>query len=214
MAALGSFVLLTSSAGTGGGGGALPSLVTVPGNAAAIVARALASSALFTATETDANTVELEFPTLLTLDDVFTLSNQLNYVFGVLGEDELGWLTVTAKGILGLADTSDAGVAPDYVPVVGTVTLTPGLSRPIRIISTGQFLAVSSITATFDSDGELAFDGEKNIRLIAPQWDQLSSTTWRWTADVRPGPGQNWQAFTVNFTGLPGDVINLASLIS
>lgn len=215
MAALGSFVVLTPSATSGGGGGgALPTIITVPGNAAAIVARALESEALFTATEVDSDTVEVTFPVGLTLEELFEMSNQMNYVFGTLGADDLGWMTVTAKGVLGLADGADTGPAPDYVAVAGTIEITSGLARPVRILSTGQFLVLSKISATFDSDGELFFGGNKNVRLVAPQWAQLSNTTWRWTAEFKPGPGQNWQSFSVTFTGLPGDVINLATLIA
>lgn len=214
MADLGTFFVVGgASAGPGGGGGGagLPTTVTVPGNAAAIVLRAV--GALFDATEVDADTVEVTFPSGLTVEQIFLMANQLNFAFGVLSEDELGWMTVTARGILGLADSADADLAPDYIPVVGTITLTPTLSRPIKIVSTGQFLAVASITATFDSDGELSYDGSKNVRIIAPEWPQLSNTTWRWTAEIRPGPGQNWQSFSVSFTGLPGDVVNLGSLL-
>lgn len=214
----GSFVLLSTF------GGVQPTEVTVPGNAAAIVARAVALPTLFTATVIDADTVMVTFPSELTVDQLFTLASQMTSSFHEVGEGELGWLTVTARGILGLADSADEGSAPDYIPVVGTVTLTPtrtptatptkGLLQPIRVISTGQFLVVATVTATFDSDGELSYDETKNVRLIAPKWDQLSDTEWEWRADIRPGPGQNWAGWSVHFSGAPGDVVNLASLLA
>lgn len=195
-----------------GGGGSGGSNVTVPGNAEDILTRA--AGAIFTVEEVDDDNVTLILPAFLdSEDDIDTLSSQLMYVFGPVSGDELGWLTVTAKGILGLADSSDVGGDPDSIPVTGTVTLTPGISRPIRIISTGQFLAVAPVVVDFDEDGELAYDGIKTVHLIAPQWTDLSNTTWSWTADVRPGPGQTWQPFSVSFTGAPGDTVNLASLV-
>ncbi len=200
------------SAPTHGSTGAAPTVVTVPGNATEVVARA--AGAAFTVSYVDDNTVNLVMPETADFTDMETIANQLLYVFGTFGTDDLGWLTVTARGILGLADTSDPGSAPDYVPIVGIVTLTPSLSRPVRLISTGEFMPVAPVTVTFDSDGELAYDGIKNVRLIAPQWTNLSNTTWRWIADIKPGPGQSWPGFSVNFTGTPGTIINLATLVS
>lgn len=197
---------------TGGGGpGDAVSTITVPGNASAIAARGV--SAMFAVEEVDANHVTLTLPTTMDLADIDTLSSQLLYVFGAPPVNDLGWLTVTAEGILGLADSSDPDDAPDYVPVAGTVTLTPTLTRPVRINSTGQFLALSTVTVVFDSDGEMSYDGIKNVHLIAPLWADLSNTSWKWSALISPGSGQSWSSFTVSFTGAPGAIINLGTLV-
>ena len=208
MADWGSFFL---SAPDHASAGSEPTTVTVPGNATEVVARA--TGTLISVAYADDNTVLVTMPSTASYDDMALAATQLQYIFGAFGTNDLGWLTVTAKGILGLADSSDVGPYPDYIPIVGFVTLTPSLARPIRLISSGEFLAVASITVSFDSDGELAFDGVKNVRLIAPQWTNLSNTTWVWNADIKPGPGQSWPAFSVTFTGTPGTVINLATLV-
>ena len=211
MADLGTFVLFPTS--SGGGGEAVPFAVDVPGNAVAIAARAVTATDLITVTADGTDSVEITWPVGATFEEMMEISSALSYIFGSVMEGELGWLTVEAKGILGFADSSDPGGAPDYVPVAGTVTFSASLSRPIRILSTGEFLAVAPISATFDSDGELSFDGEKDVRIIAPLWTGLSNTTWRWNFDVRPGPGQTWSPFSGNFTGSPGETVNIASAL-
>lgn len=131
-----------------------------------------------------------------------------------MADTELGWLTITAAGILGLADSADVGAVPDALPVVGSVTLTPSITKPLRINSSGQILFVGTINAVFDVAGVLSYDGVSNVRIIAPQWSDLSNTAWRWTADIRPGSGQNWTPWSVSFTGSPGETVNLSSLIT
>lgn len=188
------------------------STVAVPGNAAEVVARA--GGSLLTVEEIDASSVSLILPTFIDSDEeIDEISSQLLYVFGPVADIDVGWLTVTAQGILGLADSSDASGVPDYIPVVGTVTLSPTITKPIRIISLTQFIALAPFTATFDSDGELSYDGIKNVRIIAPLWSDLSNTSWKWQADIRPGSGQSWGSFSGSFTGAPGSVFDLASLL-
>ncbi len=212
MADWGEFFVMnpTATGGEGGGGG---TTVGVPGNATAIVARA--ADADFDVVFVDANTVTLTIPSSVSSqDDMYNIATQLAYVFGVVSSGDLGWLTVTAKGILVLADSSDAGGAPDYIPVIGTVSLTPTLSKPTRRISTGEFVPAAPVVATLDSDGELSYDGQKNVRILAPQWSDLSNTTWRWAFEVRPGPGQSWSPFSGSFTGTPGTTINLSAFVA
>lgn len=176
----------------------------------AVVARAVGSLITVDYGE-DPGSVTFAFPSTLTAKIVSDISGQLNYIFSEPNPGDLGWMTITAKGIVGLADSADDGGVPDYIPVAGFATLTPTLSQPIRIIPTGQFLAVASVTATFDSDGELSFDGQKKLRVIAPKWTGLSKTDWSWAVEVRPGPGQSWSPFTTTVTGAPGSTVDLAS---
>ena len=213
MAEWGTFEYLSSpGGGDGGEGGGVLTTVTVPGNAEEVIERAVGTGLIVAYVDDDHVTVSL--PAEATVAEMFQLSMDINNVFAApLGTGELGWLTVTAAGIFGMADSSDAGGDPDYIPVVGTVTISSTLSKPLYIAATGQFLAVSSVTAILDSDGELSYDGIKTVRIIAPQWAGLSNTAWKWEATVKPGAGQSWGAFTVQFTGHPGDVVNLASLL-
>ena len=212
MANIGEFIVgYPSAAGGGTGGDGTSTEVIVPGNADAIVARSMGM--LVTVEKIDANHVTVGYPGGASLSQIRTIANQLSYLFGAPAVDEIGWLTVTAKGLLGYADGADEDSAPDYTPVVGQVVFTPELPGTIKLVTTNRFFAVAGVTATFDSDGELSYAGQKNIRLIAPQWSELSNKTWRWIASVQPGPGQSWTPFTVFFTGAPGAVINLATLL-
>jgi hypothetical protein len=193
---------------SGGGAG---TNVAVDGDATAVVARS--GGSLFLLSAADANNVTLSMPADFdNISDADLFAAQLTYVFGSEATD-LGWLTVTARGVQMYADTADAGGAPNHVPISGTVVFTPGLSKPVKRVSTNEILAIAGATASFDAGGELSFDGEEDIRLIAPQWTDLSNTTWKWTATFNPGPGQNWQSFSVVFTGTPGAVIDLGTLV-
>jgi len=158
-------------------------------------------------------TVVLTLPEAFTDDEVPELVSQLNEVFAPPTDITTGWLTLTAEGLQAYADTSDVGGAPDYVAVVGTVVLTPGLVKPIRRVTTGELFFPSAVTATFDSNGVLSYDGVADVRVVAPQWSELSRTDWKWTAEVKPGPGQAWQAWGASFSGAPGATINLANFL-
>ncbi len=207
MVARGSFVVF--GGGSGGGGG--EAIVAVPGNSAQIVARAADTDV--TVTALDADHVSVALPASTGIENFLDLMNQLIYVFGAPGEDEIGWITVSAKGILGMADSSDPGPNPNYVPVTGTITFVPEITGVVRLLTTGRFFAVAPVTCTFDSDGELSYDGGKTVRLISPLWSELANKAWKWTATVSPGFGQSWDAFVVQFTGAPGTTVNLASLL-
>lgn len=213
MASVGQFILgFPTSFSTGGGGGtAGATLVEVPGNAAEIVARSAGSG--LTITEVGADSVEVVFPAEATANEMQDLAISLLQIFGAAAEPNIGWFTVTAKGMIGMADSSDAGSRPDYIPVLGTVTFFPNFALPIKIVSTNTFFSVGASQAVFDSDGELSFDGEKTIRLISPAWDDLSANDWQWVAQVRPGPGQNWQGWDASFTAAPGDTVDLSDFL-
>lgn len=208
MADRGSFVVI-GEGGAGGGGG--EAIIAVPGNSAALLTRAGDTDVSLTSLDSDHVSVAL--PASTGIEGFLALLNQMIWVFGSPGDDEIGWLTVSAKGILGMADSSDAGPNPDFLPVTGTITFVPEVTGVVRLVSTGRFFAVAPVTCTFDGDGELSYDGGKSVRLIAPQWSELANTSWKWTATVSPGFGQSWDSFVVQFTGAPGSVINLASLL-
>lgn len=186
--------------------------VPVAGNAAEVESRAVGT--IFTVEEEDPNLVVLTLPSELDSTDVPEMADQINDVFAPPSAVISGWLTVTAKGILVMADTADANGSPDYVPVAGTVTLTPNTTKPLRQLSTGDILLTSVVVATFDSNGVMSFDGVSDVRVIAPQWSDLSNTAWKWQAEVRPGAGQSWSAWSVSFTGAPGATVNLSSLLT
>lgn len=202
----GSFVVLENSVSGGG-----EAIVAVPGNADVLVLRSEATAVDVIKVDDDHVTVAL--PAESDVTDFLNVLNQAIWVFGAPAEDEIGWIAVTAKGILGMADSSDEGPNPDYVPVTGTITLVPEVSGPIRLVSSGRFFAVAGLTCTFDSDGELSYDGGKNVRVVSPLWQELSNQDWRWVATVAPGFDQSWTPFTVPFTGAPGSVVNLANLL-
>jgi hypothetical protein len=194
---------------TGGGAG---TAVATPDAASLVAPRA--AGMLFSVVEADPDSVTLSMPA--DFDNLFDpglFASQLTYVFG--GDvNELAWLTVSAHGKQLSADSADAGSDPDYAPIAGTVLFTPTLARPIRRLSNNDILGVAPALATFDAKGELTFDGGEDVRLLAPLWSDLSNTAWRWTATIQPAPGQSWRQFSVNFTGAPGAVINLGSLVS
>ena len=206
---LGSFIVF---APTGGADVAPTNLVTVPGNAEDYIERAEGTGLVLTMV--DENTLSIVLPDSEDPEAVLELATALQYVFTAPVSPDIGWFAVTAAGILGMADSSDADLAPDYVPVVGSVTFIPSFNRPIKIVSSNRFFAVTPTVAEFDSDGELSYQGGKQVRLISPVWDDLSSNDWSWTAQVRPGPGQSWEGFDVTaMRPAPGTTVDLVDFL-
>lgn len=137
----------------------------------------------------------------------------------------IGFITVDARGIVAFADSSDPGNEPDAAPMVGEVSFAPQIgSKPIVAIgeTPKTFLAINSVTAGLDSWGRLRpprdgqgneLDEMGNLRLVAPdQPSSLSVYGWTWIATFRPGPGQTWSGFSVEFKGAPGTTIDLVEL--
>lgn len=138
----------------------------------------------------------------------------------------IGWLTVQGHLILGYADSSDAGSAPDAVGANGAVTFTanirgndPLVSLPDKImvapVAPKATLTDGYVYAPADgSESDPAVGAVPGISLIAPQQSSLSVTDWTWTATFTPASGQKWRSFSRVFTGKPGDVVDLAELVA
>lgn len=216
MPSLGSFIVGTPARATGssgGGGEPEPTIVHITSGTSQEFADRAGENPYLAVTVIDPTTVSVlvSLPAEMDQDEFTSFTEAMMFAFS--GEIPFGWFSITAKGVVGLADSSDQGSTPDYIPVVGTVTLFPSFTRPIKITSTNQFFTVAASTAIFDSDGELSYDGQKGIRLISPQWSDLSDNAWTWTAQVRPGPGQNWEGFDVTFTAAPGASVDLVDFL-
>lgn len=219
MAHLGTFIVGLPAYGAGTGSvepepvEPEPTVITVPAGTAQAFADRAAQNPYLDVTVMDPNTVSVlvTLPTTMTPEDFNAFSDSM--LFALSGDIPFGWFSITAKGVLGLADSGDSGSTPDYIPVVGTVTFFPSFAKPIKIVSQNAFLAISGAQATFDSDGELSYDGVKGVRLISPQWDDLSDNAWTWKAQVRPGPGQSWEGFDATFTAAPGATVDLVDFL-
>lgn len=134
---------------------------------------------------------------------------------------DIGYMTVSGQLLRGIADSNDADVTPDARPAIGTVTFTSNAPVP-TIAATDQIMfIIDQVKCDLDADGYLVAptDGEgvaptdtavRSVNLIAPNQASLSNVGWVWTATVKPGTGQRWAAFTIKFTGVPGDVLDLS----
>lgn len=140
---------------------------------------------------------------------------------------DIGYLTVTGRAVLGLADSNDAGGQPDQVAATATVTFTPVLGNVDSLVAVSDDLLVlpQAITCTLRSDGRLVPpsdgvkappdpDAEPEVHLIAPNQASLSYTGWSWQASFAPIQPQSWNPFRRVFSGAPGDTISLAQLVA
>jgi hypothetical protein len=127
----------------------------------------------------------------------------------------VGWMTVSGQMIVGIADSGDAGRAPDAVAALATVTFTPSamFDRPLAVGSSGLLLQVTTVTASLDADGVLVdASGSPGVTLVAPQQPPLSRTDWTWTVTFAPIAPQSWKAFSFVFTGAPGEEKNVGTM--
>jgi len=133
------------------------------------------------------------------------------------------YITIDARNMFGVADSTDPDPNPDLLPAVGTVAFTSSLKAPTTILSTQTILSLGTVIATIDGSGTLrppvdgqtasGFDADE-LRLICPNSPDLLDVGWTWTASFRPQQGQTWQAFTISgITGNPGDTVTLTTLL-
>lgn len=139
----------------------------------------------------------------------------------------VGFLTVTGRLVLGMGDSVDPGNEPDMLPAAGTVTFTPNLPGTFPLVSLADSLMIAPATvkAALDEAGNIvppsdggdadpATGGTAGVFLVAPQQPTvLSNIDWTWTVSFAPATGQRWKPFSRSFTGKPGDVLDIATLI-
>lgn len=125
----------------------------------------------------------------------------------------VGWMTVDASVILGLADTSDAGEEPDAVAAIGSVLFTPPPeAAQLWVYDPGQILLLQQVAGVLTADGIVTSDGVP-IQLVAPVQDAISVQWWKWSAKFTPDASQSWQSFTTTFLGSPGDTVKIGNPI-
>lgn len=133
--------------------------------------------------------------------------------------DEVGWITVSGKGLLALADSTDPDSRPDARPMNGEVILSAvDLDGPVVALTSSTIVPIGTITAGF-LEGELRppkngekgeLDPEGALNIVAPLQDELSHVGWLWEAWVKPGADAGWPEFRIRFTGAPGETVDLA----
>lgn len=131
----------------------------------------------------------------------------------------IGYITVSAKGVLAGTDSNDAGSVPDAIPLSASVVISPSISRPIAsTLGDNTVIALGRINCTLDSSGILRPPGDDTgeVRLIAPQQDSITIRDWTWKASFTPtlGTSQSWAAFDITFTGAPGEIVVLADVLA
>ena len=138
----------------------------------------------------------------------------------------IGYITVVAKGLLGIADSSDADTKPDGVPLVARVEFTASNARPVIAIGENPqtIIPLAKITCDLDANGNLrppndgtdtGADASGSLRLVAPDGPGIDYTGWQWTAKFSPGPGQSrWQYFSITFGGTGGETVDLGAELS
>lgn len=131
----------------------------------------------------------------------------------------VGYITVTAEGLVGLIDSDDVGNQPDQSIMVATVELRPSITGPIVAVDevgVKPLIAVDTVEVLLDASGVLrpTDDPVGNVRLVAPMQKSISPSNWIWTATFIPAATQDWEQFEVSFSGSPGDTVDLGSVYS
>lgn len=102
----------------------------------------------------------------------------------------IGKGTVVGQFLVATADSIDADLIPDAVPVVGTVTFTPSVSliRNPTGAPNAQTILLKPVIGVIDSEGYLCnnvidpitFSYQRGVPLIATDIDDVSPEDWTW----------------------------------
>lgn len=134
--------------------------------------------------------------------------------------ESVGYLTLTGKVLLGIADSDDPGEQTDATAAAANITITPSIPGFV-VLADESVHRLPAIRATLNASGQLVApaDGQSttgtstSIRLIAPDQASISEVGWRYTVDVAPADGKSFEKFTVYLTGAPNESKTLGGLI-
>lgn len=136
--------------------------------------------------------------------------------------ESVGWLTVTGRSLLGIADSIDAGNVPDVLTPAANVTIKASIDRVVVIADkTILNFPPDGITASLDAEGRLVAPADgigvvgtsTNITLVAPDQSTISHVGWRWEITVRPADGKAFTPYEVYITGAPGQEKSIGDAI-
>lgn len=106
---------------------------------------------------------------------------------------------VVGRFLGAIADGIDQDDDPDLVPLRGTVTFTPQVSK---VVSEEGSVFPIPIQASLDSDGYITHNFKRGVKLIAPTED-INPSAWSWTVsfDLSQGPTKvSAQSFPIEVT--------------
>lgn len=138
----------------------------------------------------------------------------------------VGFIQVKCDAVEALADSGDGDSRPDGIPMNGTVDFeSVGIprSRPY-VIADDTIIQLRTIRCKLE-DGKLippvdGADGSRDpesvladphVTLVAPDQEFIDISGWVWKATFMPPAGERWKSFELLFSGVPGEVVNLAS---
>lgn len=133
----------------------------------------------------------------------------------------VGFLTLTGKVLLGLADSDDPGDQPDAGRLVANVTITPSIDYVVVVADESVIALPPRIQASLNAGGQLVApaDGKgepgtsTSLRLIAPDQPAIHRVGWRWVIDIAPVDGESFAAIQVFLSGGPDESKTLGGLI-
>lgn len=122
----------------------------------------------------------------------------------------LGYGRVKARFVAGVADSADAGDAPDVVPLTGSVTfnLSAVSLRVVSAVPDPATIHPRPITVALDSDGYIVQNGSRLVSLLATDDPATNPTGLQWTVsfNLRTLEGDSVPAPPWNFE-LPRDAV-------
>lgn len=93
---------------------------------------------------------------------------------------------VVGRFVAGVADSDDAGVVPDVVPLAGTVTFTLSAAS-LRVVSASPVPTTvypQPVTASLDADGYLTQNGSRGVSLLATDDPSTNPTDLQYTVSM------------------------------
>lgn len=125
--------------------------------------------------------------------------------------------TLMGRFVKGIADSSDAGQAPEVIPIVGaTITIAPSLTPPIIQVPNATpdpvTIYQTTIVATTDANGYLVTDSDPShgVVLIWGYDPDITPTGWDWHVKVSIGGNFPDRNFVV--PGSAGGVFDLSAM--
>lgn len=134
--------------------------------------------------------------------------------------ESVGYMTLTGKVLLGLADSDDDGEQTDASAAVATVTITPSIPGVV-VVADESVVRLTTIRAALNASGQLVApaDGQSTVgtstslRLIAPDQAAISEVGWQYVIDIAPVDGKSFTKFTVFLTGAKDEAKTIGGLI-
>lgn len=141
--------------------------------------------------------------------------------------ESVGKFTVTGLLWDVVGDSDDVGDLPDVRRPVATAIFAPERKEGVPPAAPGEsmLLGLNPVVAGFDGLGRLVppadghagplSESREGVTLVSPMAPAITDNDWHWRCTITPARrGSGWEPFSVRVVGYPGEVLNLAELVT